>query len=101
MSAPLRVGVIGLGARCVIAENCHKATIPAELVGGCDPNPAMRQRATEVLGDYPWFETLDELLVIADKYATADSSMKTEIHVNAAGKVAPQAPRTPAGDTSR
>ena len=48
MSAPLRVGVIGLGARCVIAENCHKATIPAELVGGCDPNPAMRQRATEV-----------------------------------------------------
>ena len=62
MSAPLRVGVIGLGARCVIAENCHKATIPAELVGGCDPNPAMRQRATEVLGDYPWFETLDELL---------------------------------------
>ena len=51
MSAPLRVGVIGLGARCVIAENCHKATIPAELVGGCDPNPAMRQRATEVLGD--------------------------------------------------
>ena len=31
----------------------------------------------------------------------ADSSMKTEIQVDASGKVAPQAPRTPAGDTSR
>ncbi|SPT18690.1 unnamed protein product [Triticum aestivum] len=40
--------------------------------------------------------TLDELLIIADKYATADSSMKAEIQVNASGKVAPQAPRTPA-----
>ena len=27
--------------------------------------------------------------------------MKTEIQVNAAGKVTPQAPRTPAGDASR
>ena len=43
-------------------------------------------------------ETLDELLIIADKYATDDSSMKEEIQVSATGKVAPQAPRTPAGD---
>ena len=28
-------------------------------------------------------ETLDELLIIADKYATADSSMKAEIQVSA------------------
>ena len=46
-------------------------------------------------------KTLDELLIIADKYAMADSSMKTEIQVSATGKVAPQAPRNPAGDTSR
>ena len=44
--------------------------------------------------------TLDELLIIADKYAMADSSMKAEIQ-DASGKVAPQAPRTTAGDTSQ
>ena len=41
------------------------------------------------------------MLFRSDKYATADSSMKAEIQVDATGKVAPQAPRTPAGDTSR
>ena len=46
-------------------------------------------------------ETLDKLLIIADKYATADSSMKAEIQFNVSSKVAPQAPRTPAGDSSR
>ena len=44
---------------------------------------------------------LNKLLIIADKHATADSSMKAEILVDASGKVAPQVPRTPAGDTSR
>ena len=84
MSAPLRVGVIGLGARCVIAENCHKATIPAELVGGCDPNPAMRQRATEVLGDYPWFETLDELLELGIDCAIVTSPDDTHEDITCA-----------------
>ena len=36
--------------------------------------------------------TLNELLIIADKYATADSSMKAEIQISTTGKVAPQAP---------
>ena len=40
-------------------------------------------------------------MIITDKHATADSSMKAEILVDASGKVAPQAPRTPAGYTSR
>ena len=40
-------------------------------------------------------------MVTADRYATAYSSMKAEIRVSTTGKVAPQAPRTPAGDTSR
>ena len=44
---------------------------------------------------------LDELLIIADKYAMADSSMKAEIQVDAFGEVAPQAPRTSASDTSQ
>ena len=56
-----------------------------------------RQRKAEE--DRKQFE--DEIAALADKYATADSSMKTEIQVSVTGKVAPQAPRTPAGDTSR
>ena len=66
------------------------------FTAGCREGTLLKHR---LLCDEP--ETVDELLVIADKYAPADSSMKTEIQVNAAGKVAPQAPRTPAGDTSR
>ena len=45
--------------------------------------------------------TLDELLVIADKYATADSSMKSELRVDASGKVIPRASQMPAGDANR
>ena len=41
------------------------------------------------------------MLVIADKYATADSSMKTELRVDASGKVIAPAPKTPAGDPNR
>ena len=62
MSTPLRIGIIGLGARCTIAKNCQDSTVPAEFVGGCDPNPAMRERAREILGDHPWVESLEELL---------------------------------------
>ena len=53
----------------------------------------------QVLCDEP--ATLDELLVIVDKYATADSSMKTELRVDASGKVVVPAPKTPAGDPNR
>ena len=66
------------------------------FTAGCREGTLLKHR---LLCDEP--ETLDELLVIADKHATADSSMKAEILVDASGKVAPQAPRTPAGDTSR
>ncbi|SPT20585.1 unnamed protein product [Triticum aestivum] len=66
------------------------------FTAGCREGTLLKHK---LLYDKP--ETLDELLVIADKYATADSSMKTEIQVNTTGKVAPQAPRTPARDTSR
>ena len=52
----------------------------------------------QLLCDEP--TTLDELLVITDKYATAVSSMKTELRVDASGKVLASAPKTPAGDSS-
>ena len=66
------------------------------FTAGCREGTLLKHK---LLCDEP--ETLDELLVTADKYATADSSMKVEIQVSATGKVAPQAPRTPAGDASR
>ena len=62
MNAPLRVGVVGLGARSSIAHHLASVTHPAVLVGGCDPNPAMRERAARTLGEGQWVATLDELL---------------------------------------
>ena len=41
------------------------------------------------------------MLITADKYATADSSMKTELRVDASGKVVAPAPKQPAGDPNR
>ena len=38
---------------------------------------------------------------VKSKYATADSSMKTELRVDASGKVLAPAPKTPAGDSNR
>ena len=66
------------------------------FTAGCREGTLLKHK---LLCDEP--ETLDELLIIADKYATADSSMKTEIQISTTGKVAPQAPRTPAADAGR
>ena len=63
---------------------------------GCREGTLLKHK---LLCDEP--ATLDELLDIADKYATADSSMKTELRVDASGKVLNPAPKTPAGDSGR
>ena len=77
-------------------EGIHEVQGIQYFVNGCRDGTLLKHK---LLCDEP--ETLDELLTIADKYATADSSMKAEIQVNKTGKVAPQAPRTPAGEASR
>ena len=77
-------------------EGVHEVQAIEYFTAGCREGTLLKHK---LLCDEP--ETLDELLIIADKYATADSSMKAEIQVSATGKVAPQAPRTPAGDASR
>src|SRR3954466_7045158 len=77
-------------------EGVHEVQAIEYFTAGCREGTLLKHK---LLCDEP--ETLDELLIIADKYATADSSMKTEIQVSATGKMAPQAPRTLAGDTSR
>ena len=77
-------------------EGVHEVQAIEYFTAGCREGTLLKHK---LLCDEP--ETLDELLIIADKYATADSSMKMEIQVNVTGKVTPQAPRTPTGDTSR
>ena len=66
------------------------------FTAGCREGILLKHR---LLCDEP--ATLDELLIIADKYATTDSSMKSELRVDASGKVLPPAPWTPAGDNNR
>ena len=77
-------------------EGVHEVQAIEYFTTGCREGTLLKHK---LLCDEP--ETLDELLIIADKYATADSSMKAEIEINTIGKVAPQAPRTPVGDANR
>ena len=66
------------------------------FTAGCREGTLLKHR---LLCDEP--TTLDELLIIADKYATADSSMKTELRVDASGKVLAPSPKTLAGESGR
>ena len=82
MNAPLRVGVVGLGARSSIAHHLASVTHPAVLVGGCDPNPAMRERATRTLGEGQWVATLEELLGLSIDAAIVTSPDDTHEDVS-------------------
>ena len=77
-------------------EGVHEVQAIEYFTAGCREGTLLKHR---LLCDEP--ATLDELLIIADKYATADSSMKTELRVDASGKVLAPAPKTPAGDSNR
>ena len=77
-------------------EGVHEVQAIEYFTAGCREGTLLKHK---LLCDEP--TTLDELLVIADKYATADSSMKTELRVDASGKVLNPAPKTPAGDSGR
>ena len=77
-------------------EGVHEVQAIEYFTAGCREGTLLKHR---LLCYEP--ATLDELLIIADKYATTDSSMKAEIQVDASGKVAPPAPQAPAGDTSQ
>jgi hypothetical protein len=77
-------------------EGVHEVQAIEYFTAGCREGTLLKHR---LLCDEPI--TLDELLIIADKYTTADSSMKSELPVDASGKMLPPAPQTPAGDPSR
>ena len=74
----------------------HEVQAIEYFTAGCRKGTLLKHR---LLCDKP--TTLDELLVIADKYAMTDSSMKTELRVDASRKVLAPAPKTPAGESSR
>ena len=74
----------------------HEVQAIEYFTTGCREGTLLKHR---LLCDEP--ATLDELLTVEDKYATVDSSMKSELQVDTSRKVLPLAPRTPAGDTSR
>ena len=77
-------------------EGVHEVQAIEYFTAGCCEGTLLKDK---LLCDEP--TTLDELLIIMDKYATADSLMKTELRVDASGKVLNPAPKTPAGDSSR
>ena len=59
-------------------EGVHEVQAIEYFTAGCREGTLLKHR---LLCDEP--TTLDELLIIADKYATADSSMRTELRVDA------------------
>jgi hypothetical protein len=77
-------------------EGVHEVQAIEYFTSGCRKGTLLKHK---LLCDEP--ATLDELLVVAEKYATSDSSMKAEIQVDASGKVITPASPAPAGDPSR
>ncbi|UAL28522.1 Gfo/Idh/MocA family oxidoreductase [Nocardioides rotundus] len=51
MSAPLRVGLVGLGLRSGIARHLAGQDLPARVTAVCDPLPARRAAAVEEYGE--------------------------------------------------
>ena len=72
---------------CNSCKGVHEVQAIEYFTAGCQEGTLLKHR---LLYDEP--TTLGELLIIADKYATADSSMKSELRVDASRKVLPQLP---------
>lgn len=63
MTSPLRVGVIGIGARSAIARNVENRATPARLVASCDPRPEAAERARSLFGDHVEFASNIEAFI--------------------------------------
>ncbi len=50
---PLRVGVVGVGARAPLALNVESSAIPAKIVAACEPHPLAEQRVHDRLKKEP------------------------------------------------
>jgi predicted dehydrogenase len=62
MSAPLRVGIVGTGARSAIGRHVGSSRTPARLVAACDVRPEAAARSRELFGDIAFTTGLDAFL---------------------------------------
>ncbi|MFI5614171.1 Gfo/Idh/MocA family protein [Amycolatopsis sp. NPDC051903] len=58
----VRVGVVGIGQRAVIARHVAESGLPATVVAAADPTDGGRARARELFGDVTVVETHTELI---------------------------------------
>lgn len=63
---PLRVGVVGIGARAPLALSAENASVPARIVAACEPHPQRNERVKKQLKRDPETvtvcETIEELI---------------------------------------
>jgi hypothetical protein len=77
-------------------EGVHEVQAIQYFVSGCRDGTLLKHK---LLRSEP--TTMAALMVIADKYANADSAMKIQVVLDEAGKAMPAPPPKPAGESSR
>ena len=95
---PLRDFLTRWTELCNSCEGVHKVQAVQYFIDGCLDGTLVKHR---LVCDEP--KTLAELLVVADKYATADSAMNMKISVDTSGRLLPAqpAPAKPASDSNQ
>ena len=87
ITEPLRVGVVGLGARSRLATHVETDQNGARIVAACDPDPAARTRCAELLGKdpetFPIVGSVRELIELGLGAAFVTSPDATHCHVTA------------------
>ena len=77
-------------------EGVHEVQAIQYFVSGCRDGTLLKHK---LLRSEP--ATIAALMVMADKYANADSAMKIQVALDEAGKAKPVPPPKPAGESSR
>ena len=87
ITEPLRIGVVGLGARSKLATHVETDQNGARIVAACDPDPAARIRCAELLGKdpetFPIVSSVRELIELGLGAAFVTSPDDTHSHVTA------------------
>ena len=87
ITEPLRIGVVGLGARSKLATHVETDQNGAQIVAACDPDPAARIRCSELLGKdpetFPIVSSVRELIELGLGAAFVTSPDDTHSHVTA------------------
>lgn len=87
ITEPLRIGVVGLGARSKLATHVETDQNGARIVAACDPDPTARIRCAELLGKdpetFPIVSSVRELIELGLGAAFVTSPDDTHSHVTA------------------